>query len=304
MDYFKVENAIERIEQSTQPDIEKIKILHEEGKRIFRDLRLDKTNKINALKWDQNKNVNIIKEMTEEEIYKEMLKAEQERFDMKADELVTRNSLSLATHYKSYFIQINPIIRYLEYTFKILERVNTTIRVVDDYKMKKEIEYLRDKVDEMETEKSMLEVELRDQLKKVENSKKDFVDLLFNEKMYKLMGKFYLEKITDGDLIKLVFYLHLNNNSKLKEIYHKIRISPKKINKMIIANPDFFKYDENTELISLNNDPIKNELTFEELERHVDVIQNKPETPQVREKINKFMKSIFKKDKKKSVKKK
>src|SRR3990167_2384423 len=145
-DLFKVEAAIRRIEDSAEPELEKCKILIEDMDRLFKDFQLDKKELLYGLAWDATKGQNIKKEMTTKELVEQIIKAETSRYDTKATELIKINSMNLATHYKFYYLQISPLIRYMEFTRSLLNRITTTIKIANDYGLKEEINELRQKL--------------------------------------------------------------------------------------------------------------------------------------------------------------
>jgi len=184
VEMFKVENSILRIEESKNPDLEKVKVLTEDLQRLYKDFRLDKIEKIQGLHYDDNKGLNVLKEQTPKELIKQITRAEHERHDTEAVELTKVNAMNLATHYKYYYTQIAPIIRYLEFTINLVKRISTVVKVVDNYKLKEELDQLRETIYDLESEKGLMEAELREQIRKLEFTKTELTKVLFNQSMF------------------------------------------------------------------------------------------------------------------------
>lgn len=137
-DFFRVANAIKQIEESQDKDIEKIKILYRESKQLFQYLNIkDGKSTVKGLKWDGQ--TYITKDMTEEEVVKEVIGSE-DRMHLKESK---RNLIYLAHHYKKMWKNSKIYIPFFDYCMDLMERIVNHPRIgviFDDSKRADELQ--------------------------------------------------------------------------------------------------------------------------------------------------------------------
>lgn len=287
-DYFRVANAITKIESSEHKDIEKIKILYAEAKRLFKDLHIESAPKIKGIKWNGTQYIH--KDMTEDELIKEVQSCIEERYH---PDKAQQNLIALAHHYKMLWSQSKMYLPFFEYNLQLMDRIVGNPRIKEVYDDTERSKELLDHLAKAEEENLKLKDQINDFTKKLEFIKIDIRDTLLNEQMYKLMGQIYKDNIKDEKLVRILILTQLNKTVTLRDIFHELRIAVADIKNYIHEYPQYFKMDKDGG-ISLNFDEVekKAQQEIEEKLRPINELTQKKES--ILKQASKILK-IFKK---------
>lgn len=248
-DYFRVITAIKTVEESKYPDLEKIKVLFHESKRLFSNLNLHEINKVHCLKW--NGTNYITAQLPEEKVINEIEEGINRATPYHQD-VAIQNISNIARHYKVLFYYSKIYVPFFNSCMELIERIVRNPRISEIYEDQVNSKDLIKEIALIEHEKS----ELKDQIKKMELDmqylKNELTEKLFDADSLKLINKLTRENVKDENLLRILMVLQFNKDIDVTKLFKKTKIPPQDIIMLITKHKDYFIFDTKTEKIMLN----------------------------------------------------
>lgn len=222
--YFSVEKAIERIEHSDNPDVEKVKLFYEQAENIFKDMSIESEDqKINGLKWNGQSYDQ--KKMSDQELYKEV----QGSLDRHDREEAVKNLMYFGSHYKRRYNQSKIYEPFFRSVMKLLDRVIRDLRLEQTYKEQKALDELRDQLKEVESDKQDQKQTIKDLQERNNVLRSSLQKAMFNADAIQLYTSMVKKKIRDKNFFTIMTYCMVMDGATAKEIHNNTKLDLKTI---------------------------------------------------------------------------
>jgi len=241
-DYNRVINAIQSIETSDDPDLTKLKILYGEAQRILGEFKISSNEKktIRGLAYNQDKNSWDFKDLTEDQILKEVATG-QKLYDTKS---VITNLSYLAMHYKKIYTKSKMYEPFFSFNLNLIDRVLHNDKVVGNVDLKNKVEELTDELIKIEKENIEIKKAMAEAESNLDHMKKVLIQSLLDTKLLKFYSKIYTENINDPQLVQAVSYINsIGGKTTTLDLMKGLGINKAVITKLTTYYPDMFKVD-------------------------------------------------------------
>ena len=235
-DLFRVREAIRSIESSKVPDLQKLRVLFGESKKVFSSIETPKDMKIKAFKWNNTGYIN--KDMSEEELIRE-IDGSQERFHK---DVAFRNAIRLVVFYKRLWKNSKFYEPFFQYCLELITRILSTPNIETLEVEKKRSETLFVEVQKLEVENGSLKSEVEILLKNFSEMKEELKNLFIKPELFMLMNRLYDEHSGDSDLAQAILLVQMRGGScTLRDFKKEYDWSPERVRGIVTEKyPKYF----------------------------------------------------------------